>query len=419
MTTLVLRIYAQTNLMYKSPNKVPLNKEQQKEINKQLAEVNKINSKTLDTFYTNVFNSPKRIKFEFGWNIGLVLGGIYNYETYKSGFKYEAKEIELNPSISSGFNFNIYWPLAKRLSLLTGTSIGLDQSRFKTMKTSLYYSDETIEQKMNTINWIGNIGIMYNPKKFVIHNYIQFGKVFSPSSNFFGNVFGIGVREQNTIVSINYRYSGGTLINVTQKSESAAQERSYSADAIFITMSIFGPKLTPKEKEVLSKIKAKYKAEETRVINGKTTDLINQTSIPKTNYAESLKESIYKDFSDSTLKELLEIALKKEEFEKADAIQIEITKRTNQNKYAKTSNEDLKKLLDEAIKNEDYTTAQIIQLEIDKRVALKKDTKGKTNQTNTPTKKTLKELEDDLKKAMDAEDYKKADEIQKEINKLK
>ncbi|MBJ7428601.1 MAG: UvrB/UvrC motif-containing protein [Bacteroidia bacterium] len=58
-------------------------------------------------------------------------------------------------------------------------------------------------------------------------------------------------------------------------------------------------------------------------------------------------------------------------------------------------------------------------MELDKRVALKKDTKGKTNQTNTPTKKTLKELEEDLKKAMDAEDYKKADEIQKEINKLK
>jgi protein-arginine kinase activator protein McsA len=31
----------------------------------------------------------------------------------------------------------------------------------------------------------------------------------------------------------------------------------------------------------------------------------------------------------------------------------------------------------------------------------------------------MKELEEDLKKAMDAEDYKKADEIQKEINKLK
>lgn len=418
MTTLVLRIYAQTNLMYKSQNKVPLNKEQQKEINKQLAEVNKINSKTLDTFYTNVFNSPKRIKFEFGWNIGLVLGGIYNYETYKSGFKYEAKEIELNPSISSGFNFNIYWPLAKRLSLLTGTSIGLDQSRFKTMKTSLYYSDETIEQKMNTINWIGNIGLMYNPKKVVIHNYIQFGKVFSPSSNFFGNVFGIGVREQNTIISINYRYSGGTLINVTQKSESVAQERSYSADAIFITLSIFGPKLTPKEREVLKKIDAKYKAE-VLLIRSETPYLINQTLIPQTNYIEATKASIYKDLSDSTLNDLLQLALKKEEFEKADIIQQEIKERIQNNKYAKTSDEDLKKLLDEAIKNEDYTTAQIIQLELDKRVTLKKDTKGKTNQTNTPTKKTIKELEEELKKAMDAEDYKKADEIQKEINKLK
>jgi protein-arginine kinase activator protein McsA len=155
------------------------------------------------------------------------------------------------------------------------------------------------------------------------------------------------------------------------------------------------------------------------VIKGNTPDLIHQNLIPQTNYAEPLKESIYKDFSDSTLNDLLQLALKKEEFEKADAIQMEINKRIQQNKYAKSSNEELKILLENALKMEDYKSAEDIQLEIDKRVKNKLDVNGKTNQTNTPTKKTLKELEEDLKKAMDAEDYKKADEIQKEINKLK
>jgi protein-arginine kinase activator protein McsA len=416
MTTLVLGIYAQTNLMYNSTNKVPVNKEQLKERNKQLAEVQDLHFKTLDTFYNNIFNSPKRIKFEIGLNLGFVFGGLYNYETYKSGFKYEAKEINLNPSVCAGLNFNIYWPLAKRLNLLTGTSIGMDQSIFETKVT---YYDGIIEKRMNTINWSANLGLMYNPKKFLIHNYVQFGKVFSPSSDFFSNVFGIGIRERNNLLTINYRYSGGTLINVTQKSEKADQERSYSADAIFLTWSIIGPKLTPKEKEVIKKIRAKYNTEVLLVINGKAPDLISQTLIPQTNYAEPLKESIYKDFSDSTLNDLLQLALKKEEFEKADAIQMEINKRIQQNKYAKSSNEELKILLENALKMEDYKSAEDIQLEIDKRVKNKLDVNGKTNQTNTPTKKTLKELEEELKKAMDTEDYKKADEIQKEINKIK
>jgi len=416
MTTLVIGIYAQTDLMYKSPNKVPVNKEQLKERNKQLAEVQDLHFKTLDTFYNNIFNSPKRIKFEFGWNLGFVFGGLYNYETYKSGFKYEAKEINLNPALCAGLNFNIYWPLAKRLNLLTGTSIGVDQSVFE---TKVAYYDGIIEKRMNTINWSANLGLMYNPKNFLIHNYVQFGKVFSPSSDFFSNVFGIGFREKNNLLTINYRYSGGTLINVTQKSETAEQERSYSADAIFLTWSIIGPKLTPKEKEALKKIRAKYNTEVVMVINGKTPDLINQNLIPQTNNIEATKASIYKDLSDSTLNDLLQLALKKEEFEKADIIQQEINKRIQQNKYAKSSNEELKILLDNALKIEDYKSAENIQLEIDKRVKNKLDVNGKTNQTNTPTKKTLKELEEDLKKAMDAEDYKKADEIQKEINKLK
>lgn len=137
---------------------------------------------------------------------------------------------------------------------------------------------------------------------------------------------------------------------------------------------------------------------------------IKENTTAKTNYSK---------YSDEELKTLLDQATVAEKYSEANEIQTEITKRTNQNKYTKTSDDDLKKLLDEAIKKEDYNSAQIIQLELDKREALKKDTKGKTNQTNTPTKKTLKELEVDLKKAMDAEDYKKADEIQKEINKLK
>jgi protein-arginine kinase activator protein McsA len=292
----------------------------------------------------------------------------------------------------------------------------VDQSVFE---TKVAYYDEIIEKRMNTINWSANLGLMYNPKNFLIHNYVQFGKVFSPSSDFFSNVFGIGFREKNNLLTINYRYSGGTLINVTQKSETAEQERSYSADAIFLTWSIIGPKLTPKEKEALKKIRAKYNTEVVIVINGKTPDLINQNLIPQTNNIEATKASIYKDLSDSTLNDLLQLALKKEEFEKADIIQQEINKRIQQNKYAKSSNEELKILLENALKIEDYKSAENIQLEIDKRVANKKDIKGNTNQTNTPTKKTLKELEDDLKKAMDAEDYKKADEIQKEINKLK
>lgn len=419
MTKLVLGIYAQTDLMYKSTNKVPTNKDQLMERNKQLSKVFEIHSKTLDTFYKNVFNSPKRIKFELGFNFGFVLGGLYNYETYKSGFKYEAKEIKLNSSVCGGLNFNIYWPLAKRLNLLTGTSIGIDQTYFETKKTYLYLSDEIVRVNMSTINWSANLGLMYNPKNFLIHNYVQFGKVFSPSSDFFGNVFGIGFRENNKLLTINYRYSGGTLINVTQKSEKAEQERSYSADAIFLTFSVIGPKLTPKEKEEFKKIKAKYNTEVQLVFNGKTPDLISQTLIPQTNYLETNKASIYKDLSDSTLNDLLQLALKKEEFEKADAIQMEIKNRIQQNKYAKSSNEELKIQLENALKMEDYKSAEDIQLELDKRVKNKTDVNGQTNQTNTPSKKTLKELEEDLKKAMDAEDYKKADEIQKEINKLK
>lgn len=408
-------IYAQSDLMYESSNNNWDRKEKTKLRYELLSKVESTNRRNLDTFYNTIFNTPKKLRFELGFNYGFALGGKYNYETYKSGLKLEAKDVEKKPGVSYGLKLNLYWPLVKMLYLQTGLAFGAEKFKVNTINSNGVETDENMETNF----LCGNLGLMYNKNKLVIQNYLQIGQVLSPVSSFFGNVTSLGFRSYNSMFSINYRYSGGTLIEVTQKSETSEQERSYKADAIFFSYSYLGAFLSRKEKETLLKIKAQYKSDRLLAIKGKTPDFINQTLISPKNYLESTKASNYKDLSDSTLNDLLQLALKKEEFEKADIIQQEIKERIQKNKYAKTSDEDLKKLLDEAIKNEDYTTAQIIQLELDKRVALKKDTKGKTNQTNTPTKKTLKELEEDLKKAMEAEDYKKADEIQKEINKLK
>lgn len=408
-------IYAQSDLMYESSNNNLDRKEKTKLRYELLSKVESTHLKNLDTFYNKIFNTPKKIRFEFGFNYGFNLGGKYNYETYKSGLKLEAKDIDKKAGVSYGLKFNLYWPLVKMLYLQTGLAFGAEKFKVNTINSYGVVADENME----TDYLCGNLGLMFNRNKLVIQNYFQFGQVFSPASGFFGNVTSLGLRSYNSMFSINYRYSGGTLIEVTQRSETSEQERSYKADAIFISYSYLGAFLTPKEKEKLLKIKAQYKSDRLLAIKGKTPDLISQTLIPQTNYAEPLKESIYKDFSDSTLNDLLQLALKKEEFEKADAIQMEINKRIQQNKYAKSSNEELKILLENALKMEDYKSAEDIQLELDKRLKNKTDVDGQTNQINTPTKKTLKELEEDLKKAMDAEDYKKADEIQKEINKLK
>jgi protein-arginine kinase activator protein McsA len=117
---------------------------------------------------------------------------------------------------------------------------------------------------------------------------------------------------------------------------------------------------------------------------------------------------------------MLANATKDERYNDANNIQIELDKRKVLNKYANFNNEELKTKLETAIKDENYAEAEIIQKEIDKRTKLNKTEKNDSNkQGNQPAKKTLKELESDLKNAMDVEDYKKADEIQKEINNLK
>lgn len=127
----------------------------------------------------------------------------------------------------------------------------------------------------------------------------------------------------------------------------------------------------------------------------------------------------YSKYNDEELKKLLDQATASEKYSEANDIQAEITKRTEQNKYSKLSTEELKKQLEAALKAEDYTKAEALQKELDKRAGQKKDKTTPDNSSKQPTKKSIKDLEEDLKKAMDAEDYKKADEIQKEINKLK
>jgi excinuclease UvrABC helicase subunit UvrB len=115
----------------------------------------------------------------------------------------------------------------------------------------------------------------------------------------------------------------------------------------------------------------------------------------------------------------LEQVTASEKYSEANDIQAEITKRAEQNKYAKLSTEELKKQLEVALKAEDYAKVEALQKEIDKRTGQKKDKTTPDNSSKQPAKKSVKDLEQDLKKAMDAEDYKKADEIQKEIKKLK
>jgi protein-arginine kinase activator protein McsA len=412
-----IKLNAQSDLLYGGGRINSLDTKEQKKIKRgQLYKNDVWNKNAVDSLYDKFISNSKKIKFEFGADYGFVLAGKYNYETYINGFKFEAKDVELKTNTTAAFKFNVYWPLVKNLNLLTGTTFGIES--FK-VETATKYGSK-YDENMNTVNWSANLGLMYNPKSFLIHNYFQLGTVFGPSSGFFGNVTGIGWRSGNNLYSFNYRYSGGSLVEVTQKSEFAEKERTYQADAIFFTASFLALKLSNEEKAAIAAVNAKYKANKDAILAGTYGNQYLNTAppFPPPPPAEGYKinASIYKDVSDSTLSELLQMALKKEEYEKADIIQQEIKKRTQQNKYAKTSDEELKALLENALKIEDYNTAEIIQLEIDKRANSKKDTKGKTS---SPTKKTLKELEDDLKKAMDAEDYKKADEIQKEINKLK
>lgn len=415
---LTIKLNAQSDLLYGGGTNTAVDKQEKKLQKGRLNNNRVMYKKAVDSLYKSILNNSNKIKFELAVDYGFVLSGKYKYEGYKYGYRLEASDAELKTGTTTAIKFNIYWPLVKNLNLLTGTTVGFEWFEVKTRNES----GSEYDVNMYTSNLSANLGLMYNPKNFLVHNYFQIGKVYAPSSGFLANVTGIGWRSGNNLYSFNYRYSGGSLVNVTQKSEFAEQERTYQADAVFITASFLMIKLNNQEKQTLAAINSKYKANSQAILASTIGNKYTNTAPPfpaKPNETNNPNVLIYKDLLDSTLNDLLQIALRKEEFEKADIIQQEIKERVQKNKYAKTSDEELKKLLDEAIKNEDYTTAQIIQLELDKRVGLKKDTKGKTNQTNSPTKKTLKELEVDLKKAMDAEDYKKADEIQKEINKLK
>ncbi|MCF8429567.1 MAG: hypothetical protein K9G64_05495, partial [Bacteroidia bacterium] len=117
----------------------------------------------------------------------------------------------------------------------------------------------------------------------------------------------------------------------------------------------------------------------------------------------------YANYSIEELNRMLANATKDERYNDANNIQIELDKRKVLNKYANFNNEELKTKLETAIKDENYAEAEIIQKEIDKRTKLNKTEKNDSNkQGNQPAKKTLKELESDLKNAMDVEDYKKA-----------
>lgn len=300
-------------------------------------------------------------------------------------------------------------------------------------KSSEIILNETVN--FNTISILTNLGIEKRFGGFYIGADLGFGLAVV-TNNKSDIIPGTDNNFSTKIVAINgglgYQFKNGVRLGVSQRfSGETKYEYSYESFPFSNTYWFESSNATYNANLTTIfigySIKLKDTKKKTPSTNNKISD--NNPSTPNYNLVPidantPFKENItaktnYSKYSDEELKTLLDQATVAEKYSKANEIQTEITKRTNQNKYAKTSDEDLKKLLDEAIKKEDYTTAQIIQLEIDKRVALKKDAKGKTDQTNTPTKKTLKELEVDLKKAMDAEDYKKADEIQKEINKLK
>ena len=128
--------------------------------------------------------------------------------------------------------------------------------------------------------------------------------------------------------------------------------------------------------------------------------------------------------TDEQLQTQLKIALEKENYPLAEQIQKEIDSRKVTNEYASKTLPELTKMLDEALKAEDYKKAELIQTEIDKRSTIKKTenngANGNANKTTkAPGKKSLKELQEEMKKAIDSEDYKKAEQIQKEINNFK
>lgn len=406
-----LIVKGQSDLMYKNTsNKASVN-QTTKEQQKQLSQNHIAHGKSIDSFYNVLLSNPKRVKIQAVYGIGFTLNGKYNYETFDANIKYEAKNVTLGTSPVYNIAVNAYLPIVDQLHLLTGVNFGFDGLSVNKVSKS--------NETMWTFNLAANLGLSYNPKGLILQNYFQLGQVFGPMSGFFGNVTGIGFRMGTRTYTLNYRYSGGTSVNVTQSTPTSDKERTYSADAIYLTIGDIAVKMNKEEEAKLKAINNKYENYNKAIING-----TNYSSTANPNLANNIlkpepEESLYKDFTDSTLNDLLQIALKNEEFEKADAIQTEINKRIKQNKYAKNNDAELKILLENALKIEDYKTADDIQKEIDKRKSLNKENKTKANNQKQAAKKSLKELEDELKKAMDAEDYKKADEIQKEINKLK
>lgn len=75
----------------------------------------------------------------------------------------------------------------------------------------------------------------------------------------------------------------------------------------------------------------------------------------------------YSDYTDGRLHELLQQALNKEEYDKAEYLQQELDKRENLKKHSNMSKVDLQKLIDEAVADENYEKASELQEIMDKK----------------------------------------------------
>jgi hypothetical protein len=293
-----------------------------------------------------------------------------------------------------------------------GASYRINISNGLSFGPGIHYGKMSLSEDDESISLVTFSGLFrYKPEKV----YFKFGPYFNIPS--IEEASGFDFEEATFLPGLalggGYEFDNGFDVGLTQH-----------LDLFFLAEAIEGD-YNPLW--LLPSISLSYhfgKPKNTKSISNQNQSTTNYNLVPTESNSPATVSPIntksnYTNYSDEELKKLLDQATAAEKYSEANDIQAEITKRIEQNKYSKLSTEELKKQLEAALKAEDYTKAEALQKEIDKRVSQKKDKTTPDKSSKEPAKKSVKDLEQDLKKAMDAEDYKKADEIQKEINKLK
>lgn len=259
--------------------------------------------------------------------------------------------------------------------------LGYDRT---TLKFDLDSSGQIVRQFSSPLN-----NINFNFLTYIGNFKVDIGDVFSISKNgFFMNIYaGAGFTLYKGL-SISARYyvwgmgsppnedKKGYLKNIKETDKFAYISTIPNNEFTYqnmrsLQLSISVDLFFNAREEYRQNIKlAEYRAWKSVVSDNPQEERTISLPVPITPKIES-----YSKYSDEQLQKMLDDAISKEQFDRAEQIQNEINKRSGTNKsvdYSTMTDEQLQIQLNDAIQKEDYETAAIIQKEIKRRASDKK-----------------------------------------------